>query len=80
LVRRYLRYLPAHSIATYRPSEVKSGDLVGAPEIEVTPAMIEAGVSVLWESGALETFMDGVDQLLIEKIFIAMSLASRERS
>ena len=46
----------------------------GAPakEIEITPEMIEAGVSVLWESGAHEP-MDGVDQLLIERSFVAMS-------
>jgi hypothetical protein len=46
----------------------------GAPEgeIEITPDMIEAGVRVLWDSGAHEP-MDGVDQLLIERIFVAMS-------
>jgi hypothetical protein len=46
----------------------------GAPEaeIEITPEMIEAGVCVLWDSGAHEP-MDGVDQLLIERIFVAMS-------
>jgi hypothetical protein len=46
----------------------------GAPEaeVEITPEMIEAGVSVLWESGGHEP-MDGVDQLVIERIFVAMS-------
>jgi hypothetical protein len=46
----------------------------GAPEqeIDITSEMIEAGVRVLWDSGAHEP-MDGVDQLLIERIFIAMS-------
>jgi hypothetical protein len=54
----------------------------GAPdaEIEVTPAMIEAGVGILWASAALEHPMDGVDQILVEEIFVAMSLASRDRS
>ena len=51
-----------------------------APEIEVMPAMIEAGVAVLWNSGRLETFMDGIDQLLVQKIFVAMSLVPKERS
>ena len=32
--------------------------------------MIEAGVRTLWESGAVETPMDGVDQLLVERIFV----------
>jgi len=53
----------------------------GAPEkeIEITPEMIEAGVCVLWESGAHEP-MDGVDQLLIERIFVTMSRVSVDRS
>jgi hypothetical protein len=61
-------------------SEAESTDLAGAPEVEVTPAMIEAGVRVLWDSGRLETFTDGVHQLLIQEIFVAMSLVSKERS
>lgn len=47
----------------------------GAPvekEIEVTPEMIAAGVDVLWDSGAVENPMDGVDQELVRKIFVAM--------
>jgi hypothetical protein len=46
----------------------------GAPEteIEITPEMIEVGVRVLWDSGTHEP-MDGVDQLIIERIFVAMS-------
>lgn len=38
---------------------------------EPTQEMIEAGVCVLWDSGAHEP-IDGVDQLLIESIFVAM--------
>lgn len=49
-------------------------------EIEVTPEMIEAGLNVLWESGALETPMKGADQIVVKEIFVAMSLVSRERS
>jgi hypothetical protein len=52
----------------------------GAPKIDPTPEMIEAGTRVLWDSGVVETPIDGVDQLVIQKIFVAMSLASRERS
>ena len=33
-----------------RNSEVKSGDLAGAPENEITDKMIEAGVSAMLES------------------------------
>ena len=53
----------------------------GAPEaeIEITPEMIEAGVRVLWDSGAHEP-MNGVDQLLIERIFVAMSRVAVQRS
>jgi hypothetical protein len=52
----------------------------GAPGIEITPAMIESGVTVLWDSGAIETPMDGVDQELVRKIFAAMSRCSKEQS
>lgn len=49
----------------------------GAPEIEVkiTPEMIEAGVRVLWKSGAVETPMEKADRNLVRKIFVAMFLA-----
>ena len=54
----------------------------GAParEIEITPEMIEAGVCVLWESGAVETPMDGADRELVQKIFVAMSHGLTNRS
>lgn len=52
------------------PDSVEAG--APADKIEVTPDMIEAGVRVLLDSGAHEP-MEGVDQLLIEKIFVAMS-------
>jgi hypothetical protein len=41
-------------------------------EIEITPEMIEAGLRVLWDSGAIENPMDA-DRVLIRKIFAAMS-------
>ena len=49
----------------------------GAPEaeIEITPEMIEAGARVLWDSGAVETPMEKADRTLVQKIFVAMSLA-----
>lgn len=49
-------------------------------EIEVTSVMVEAGVSVLWESGAIENPLDGVDQELVRKIFVAMSRSLKEPS
>jgi hypothetical protein len=54
----------------------------GAPEaeIEITPEMIEAGVRVLWESGAIETPMGDADRDLVHEIFVAMSLAGGSRS
>jgi hypothetical protein len=66
-------------MGTYRPSEVKSGDLAGAPEVEITPTMIEAGVCVLWESGAVENPNEDADRSLVQKIFVAMA-ALRESS
>lgn len=41
-----------------------------------TPAMIEAGVDVLWASGAVEGALDS-DELLVVEIFEAMNLACR---
>ena len=52
----------------------------GAPAIEVTPEMIEAGTRTLWDSGVVETPIDGVDQMVVQKIFVAMALVSKERS
>jgi hypothetical protein len=60
---------------TCRPSEAKSGDLAGAPVVEITPAMIEAGVRVLWESGAIENPNDDFDRGVIRKIFLAFRQA-----
>lgn len=51
-----------------------------ASEIEITPEMIEAGLRVLWESGAVETPIGGADRELVQKIFVAMSHASGSRS
>lgn len=39
---------------------------------EITNEMIEAGVGVLWESGAVETPMGDVDRDLVVKIFRSM--------
>jgi hypothetical protein len=51
----------------------------GAPEIEITPEMIEEGVRVLWESGAVENPNEDADRSLVQKIFVAMA-ALRESS
>jgi hypothetical protein len=40
-------------------------------EIEVTPEMIEAGLRVLWDSGAVENPLDA-DRTVIREIFLAM--------
>jgi hypothetical protein len=49
----------------------------GAPanEIEITSEMIEAGVRVLWESGAVEHPSSDADHNLIREIFLAMDQA-----
>jgi hypothetical protein len=45
----------------------------GAPEIEVTLAMIEAGTEILWKSGAVEHPLIDVDRDLIREIYLAMA-------
>jgi hypothetical protein len=52
----------------------------GAPEDEITPEMIEAGIRVLWESGAVDIPMIDFDREVVQKIFVAMFHASRDRS
>jgi hypothetical protein len=50
----------------------------GAPdasEIEVTPAMIEAGLKALWETGAIE-HPSGGDEYVVRAVFSAMIAAS----
>ncbi len=50
-----------------------SGDV--SEKVEVTPEMIEAGLSVLWASGAVEGQL-GSDRALVAEIFEAMVLAA----
>jgi hypothetical protein len=52
----------------------------GAPEVEITSEMIEVGVRVLWESGAVESANLGADQELVREMFLRMSLVLRDRS
>jgi hypothetical protein len=51
-----------------------------APDQGLQLADGDAWRRVLWDSGVVETPIDGVDQLVIQEIFVAMSLASKERS
>ena len=45
----------------------------GAPDVEITPEMIEAGLRVLYESCAVEHPLDYADRSTIRRIFLAMS-------
>jgi hypothetical protein len=40
-------------------------------EVDVTPEMIEAGVTTLWESGAVENPLEA-DRRIIKEVFRAM--------
>jgi hypothetical protein len=55
----------------------------GAPskesEIEVTSAMIEAGVTVLWESCAVEHPLQA-DRLVIDEVYRAMYRAGQAKA
>ena len=46
------------------------------PEIEVTPAMVEAGFEVLKASGIVDEYLEA-DKLLVVEIFRAMVSRSR---
>jgi hypothetical protein len=45
---------------------------VQGEETEATPEMIEAGVRVLYASGAIETSINSADYLLVGEIYKAM--------
>ena len=70
---------------TYRQNEPNHSGalpyrgLAGAPacEIEITPEMIEAGVAVLYESGAIEHPL-AADRDLVRDVFTTM--VSQQRS
>jgi hypothetical protein len=47
----------------------------GAPEIEITPAMVEAGFKVLRDSCIVEHLLQG-DVFIISEVFSAMIAAS----
>lgn len=49
----------------------------GAPEIEITPEMVDAGVESLWRSGVIEHPLPDLDQEIVRQIFLAMLGASR---
>lgn len=53
----------------------KQSQDAGAPETDVTPDMVEAGLSVLHASGAVEHPIEA-DRLVIEEIYRAMRAAS----
>jgi hypothetical protein len=44
----------------------------GSPELEITPEMIEAGLAVLYESGAIETPILSNDREVVRQIFCRM--------
>ena len=41
-------------------------------EVKITPQMLEAGVKVLWGSGAVENPISGTDEILVKEIFLAV--------
>jgi hypothetical protein len=42
------------------------------PDEGVTEDMVDEGLRALYESGAIENWMEGPDRLLIRRIFVAM--------
>jgi hypothetical protein len=63
-----------------RPVSALSAEAGAPEEIEIAPAMIDAGASVLYESGAIEHPMEDFDRNLVRKIFLAMVLVERSQS
>jgi hypothetical protein len=44
----------------------------GAPEAEITPEMIGAGLAVLYKSGAIEHQIEDLDRQTVRRLFVAM--------
>ncbi len=53
------------------PVSGKNAPEAGAPEVEITPAMIEAGLTVLYESGIVDG-RSAEDSPLVAEIFESM--------
>lgn len=53
-------------------THITTNSAVADAEIEITPEMIEAGVQVLWESGAVENPLAYADRKTIRRIFSTM--------
>jgi len=59
-------------MTTDRHQAVSDLSEAGAPEIEITPAMIEAGVTALYDSGSIENPLALADRNLVRAVFLAM--------
>ena len=60
-------------------SHTEAADLPPKQEIKITSAMLEAGVTLLWESGAVENPISA-DRMLVAEIYTAMALVSADCS
>ena len=64
--------VPAIMPLTTQNDEIEEAGQAGVlTEIEITPAMVEAGVRFLWESGRLDVESAGPDQLLVRDLLRA---------
>ena len=53
-------------------AHIATNSAMADAEIEVTPEMIEAGVSALYESGAIENPLHQADRDLVKMVFLEM--------
>jgi hypothetical protein len=73
-----IRFTPQHTIGSSGAAE--STDSAGAPEIEVTPAMIDAGAEVIWRCFCEEIpYGSSYGEHVADQVFRAMD-ASRGAS
>jgi hypothetical protein len=74
LIKEYFpNYIVDTPMAKCRPSEAKSPDLAGAPEI--TPAMIDVGLKV-YRDNERDNLLNYEIAVIVQEIFTAMFLAA----
>ena len=61
-------HLTYHDSDRYASEALSSADKAGAPEIEITPAMIAAGAAVLWNHPCVSDLSPGFCESLAEEV------------
>jgi hypothetical protein len=70
-------HLTYHDSEAHASEALSHADKAGAPEIEITPAMIAAGASVLWNHLCVSDLSPGFCESLAEEVLLYALKVSR---